>query len=77
MYTYSISSMRGSVNELDEQVLLSVVLGVVEHCQHHTLHESVGTILGHLKDQLGKEVRVRLQQVKQMLIGLHDNTQQQ
>ena len=56
--------------ELDKQVLLPVVLCIVEHSQNHILHEPVGPVLRHLKDELGKVVGVGLQKVEQMLISL-------
>ena len=62
--------LEGRVKELDEEVLFPVVLGVVEHCQDHILHEPVGTVLRHLKDQLGKVVWMCLQQVEKMLVCL-------
>lgn len=70
MYSLNLL-LESSVKELDQQVLLPIVLSVVEHGQNHVLHESIGTVLRHLKDQLSKVVWVGLQEVEQMLISLH------
>ena len=38
--------------------------GIVEHGEDDVLHEPVGLALRHLKDQLGKVVRIGLEQVE-------------
>ena len=60
------------IEQLDEQVLLSVVLGVVEHGQNDVLHEPVCLVLRHFKDQLGKVDRVSLKEIEEMLVGLEE-----
>ena len=70
-YYYSLNLLlECRVKELDEQVLLPVVLCVVEHRQDHVLHEPVGPVLRHLKDQLRKVGWVSLQEVEKMLVRL-------
>ena len=59
-----------SLKQLDEQVLLSVVLCIVEHSQDHVLHESVGLVLRHLKQQLSQIDRMCLEQTEQVLVVL-------
>ena len=59
-----------SLKQLDEQVLLSVVLCIVEHGQDHVLHEPVGLVLRHLKQQLSQVDRMSLEQVEQVLVVL-------
>lgn len=52
--------LESSVKQFDEQILLPVVLGIVEHRQDDILHEPVSLVLGHLKDELGKVCGVGL-----------------
>lgn len=46
--------LKGSFEELSQQVLLSLVGGVVIQGEDHRVHELCGFILWHLEDQLGK-----------------------
>ena len=58
------------IEQLDEKVLFSVVLSVVEHSEHDILQETVCPALWHLEDQLGKVSGMGLKEVEEMLIGL-------
>ena len=58
------------IEELDKQVLFSIILCIVEHSEHNVLQKPVCPALRHLKDQLGKVNGVRLKEVEEMLIGL-------
>jgi hypothetical protein len=62
----SISSLldlllQGGLEEFEQQVLLSLVGGVVIQGEDHRVHELSGLILGHLEDQLGQVGGVGLQ----------------
>lgn len=46
--------LQGSFEELEQQVLLSLVGGVVIQGEDYRVHELCGLILWHLEDQLGE-----------------------
>ena len=46
--------LQGSFEELEQQVLLSLVRGVVIQGEDYRIHELCGFILGHLENQLGQ-----------------------
>ena len=46
--------LQGRLEELQQQVLLALVGGVVVQREDHRVHELGGLVLGHLEDELGQ-----------------------
>ena len=46
--------LQGGLEELQQQVLLALVGGVVVQREDHRVHELGRLVLGHLEDQLGQ-----------------------
>lgn len=46
--------LEGRLEELEQEVLLTLVGGVVVQGEDHSVHELGGLVLGHLEDQLGQ-----------------------
>ena len=44
--------LQGCLEEPQEQVLLTLIGGIVVESEDHRVHELGGLVLGHLKDQL-------------------------
>lgn len=62
--------LQGRFEELEQQVLLSLVGGVVIQGEDYGVHELCGFILGHLEDQLGEIRGVGLKGSKILLLWL-------
>lgn len=58
--------LQRRLEELEQQVLLPLVGGVVVQREDHRVHELGGFILGHLEDELGQVGRVGLQRDKRV-----------
>lgn len=52
--------LQSRLEELEQQVFLSLVGGVVVQGEDHGVHELCGLVLGHLEDQLSQVGRVGL-----------------
>lgn len=46
--------LQGCFEEIEQEVLLTLIGSVVVQCENHGIHELGRFVLGHLKDQLGQ-----------------------
>lgn len=51
---------EGGLEQFDQQILFTVVLGIVEHSENDVLHKTCRLALRHFKNQLGKITRISL-----------------
>ena len=51
---------EGSFKQLDQQILLTVILSIVEYGENDVLHKTCCLALRHFKNQFGKITRISL-----------------